>query len=155
MKRDKKNKGGAPKGNENARKERPEFPDYDLNTMEGIDKALQKLIKLTWEGKIDNRTSASLRNQLKYLAELHFSQPLLPTKEEVMMLSILAVEEKEFREKLIDHFVEYLEEHRPTRWEDVRFEEINAESITYSFSYSLPEDLRKPFREYLEKIEKE
>jgi hypothetical protein len=68
--------GGAPAGNENAKKALAWLDTYDLSTPEGVDGFLQEVIKRTWTGELGTRAAGALNGSLRILLE-HLTLPAL------------------------------------------------------------------------------
>jgi len=68
--------GGAPAGNENAKKSLAWLDTYDLSTPEGVDGFLQEVIKRTWTGELGTRAAGALNGSLRILLE-HLTLPAL------------------------------------------------------------------------------
>ncbi len=68
--------GGAPAGNENARKTLEWLDSYDLSSPEGVDAFLQEVIKRTWTGELGTRAAGALNGSLRILLE-HLTLPSL------------------------------------------------------------------------------
>ena len=70
------NLGGAPKGNENAKKVLEWLDTYDLSSPEGVQKFLQEAIKKTWQGELGSRQGGVINGALRLLLE-HLTLPTL------------------------------------------------------------------------------
>jgi hypothetical protein len=70
------NRGGAPAGNENAKKSLAWLDTFDLATPEGIDLFLREVVKATWESRLGTRAAGALNGSLRLLLE-HLTLPNL------------------------------------------------------------------------------
>jgi len=61
--------GGAPVGNENAKKALAWLNSYDLSTPVGVDGFLQEVIRRTWTGELGTRAAGALNGSLRLLLE--------------------------------------------------------------------------------------
>lgn len=150
-----KSKGGPPKGNKNALKLPPDFPKANLNTIDGINTVLQELIKATWERRINNRTAAIIKGQLKLLKELLSSEVQGYTDEEMIIFNILSDDLKPYWCELLKHYEKILEENRPLRWTNDDTDLEYYYSIVRDFADKLPEKLKKPMINAIEKWERD
>lgn len=63
------NCGGAPKGNENAKKSLAWLESYDLSSSDGVRGFLQEIIKHTWDGSLGSRQAGALNGTMRLLLE--------------------------------------------------------------------------------------
>jgi hypothetical protein len=73
------NRGGAPVGNENAKKSLPWLETYDLTTASGVDAFMQELVRQVWTGKLGTRAGSTINGTLRLLLE-HMTLPQLEAR---------------------------------------------------------------------------
>ena len=70
------NRGGAPRGNGNAKKVLEWSESFDLSTPQGVAGFLREIIKHTWTGELGTRAASALNGSLRLMFE-HVSLPEL------------------------------------------------------------------------------
>jgi hypothetical protein len=63
------NRGGAPRGNGNAKKRLEWLESYDLTSSDGVHKFLQEIIKHTWTGDLGTRAASALNGSVRLMLE--------------------------------------------------------------------------------------